>query len=367
MPVEHAIWRLGDTPQKLDVWKLDNEKDLEDLISQDISILNDKWLLIGRQVHTTYNKTIDLLAIDASGSLIIIELKKNKTPREVVAQAIDYATWIKELDASKIADVFEKFSETYLHKSVSLDQYFADRFKTQLDEDDLNSSHQMVIVAAELDSSTERIVNYLNEFNIPLNILFFRVFQDGETRYLSRSWFIDPAETQKHATTPVSTEPWNGEFYVSFGHGFERSWEDASRYGFISAGGGRWYTQTLNQLERGNRVWVYVPQTGYVGIGLVTTSAVKVDEFMVETEEGMRSLLEADIKGDYFRATVGDEDNAEYVAGVEWIRKVDITEAKTEVGFFANQNTVAKPRSHKWIHTVERLRILFQYDEEHKK
>jgi RecB family endonuclease NucS len=76
MPVEQAIWRIGDTSIRLKDSSLDSEHSLEEMICKDIAILNDEWLLIGRQVPTAYNKSIDLLAIDATGSLIIIELKK---------------------------------------------------------------------------------------------------------------------------------------------------------------------------------------------------------------------------------------------------------------------------------------------------
>lgn len=362
MPVEHAVWKIGEKPDRLEECILDNELELEDIVFQDMSVLNDQWLLIGRQVQTAYNKRIDLLAIDASGSIIIIELKRNKTPREVVAQAIDYASWVKNLDATDIANVFETFCETYLSESKSLDQAFAEKFGAKLDEDDLNSSHQIVVVAAELDSSTERIVLYLNEYSIPLNAVFFKVFRDGENRYLSRAWFIDPAQTQAQATTPRSAEPWNGEYYVSFGTGIDRDWEDARKYGFISGGGGRWYSQTLTQLQKGDRVWVNIPKTGYVGVGLVEESAVKVDEFKVATEQGELPILDAPIKAKYHRDHVDDEDKAEYFVRVKWIRDVPTKEAKSELGFFGNQNTVCKPTTPKWNHTVERLKSLFQVD-----
>lgn len=123
MPIEHAIWKMGETPDRLEESSLANEQELEDLICQDISVLNDQWLLMGRQIQTAYNKRIDLLAIDASGSLIVVELKRNRTPREVVAQAIDYATWVKNLDASDIANIFETFNKTYMSESMSLDQH----------------------------------------------------------------------------------------------------------------------------------------------------------------------------------------------------------------------------------------------------
>ena len=49
-------------------------------------------MLIGRQVRTSFGGIIDLLAIAPDGSLVLIELKRDKTPREIVAQALDYAS-----------------------------------------------------------------------------------------------------------------------------------------------------------------------------------------------------------------------------------------------------------------------------------
>ncbi|WP_447956117.1 endonuclease NucS domain-containing protein [Vreelandella sp. EE7] len=98
MAIEQGIWKLAsdtdEAPQKLRPMGLADEGKLEDQIMQDVSILNRDWLLIGRQVRTGFDKLIDLLALDANGNVIIIELKRDKTPRDVVAQAIDYASWV---------------------------------------------------------------------------------------------------------------------------------------------------------------------------------------------------------------------------------------------------------------------------------
>src|SRR5690625_7980241 len=113
----------------------------------------------------------------------------------------------------------------------------------------------MVIVAAELDASTERIINYLNDkASVAVNAVFFSVFQDGDSQYLSRAWMIDPVETEEHAVNTRQKGEWNGEFYASFGAGpGGRSWEDAISHGFISAGGGRWDSETLVMLRGGGR------------------------------------------------------------------------------------------------------------------
>src|SRR4051794_39053918 len=63
---------------------------------------------------------------------------------------------------------------------------------------------------------------------------------------------------------------WNGrDFYYCAGEGERRRWPDMRRLGFISAGGGRWYSRTLRMLQPGVRVWAMIPRVGYVGVGEV--------------------------------------------------------------------------------------------------
>ena len=55
-------------------------------------MLDPDLLVIGRQVPTGFGGTVDLLCLDPTGALVVVELKKGKTPREVTAQALDYAS-----------------------------------------------------------------------------------------------------------------------------------------------------------------------------------------------------------------------------------------------------------------------------------
>ncbi len=69
--------------------------------------------------------------------------------------------------------------------------------------------------------------------------------------------------------------PWNGQdFYVAFGEGPHRNWDDAVRYGFVSGGGGSWYSKTLQQLFVGAHIFAFIPKTGYVGVGTMTKPRV---------------------------------------------------------------------------------------------
>lgn len=356
MPIKHAIWKVGAHPVSLTVTALANEQLLEDMVVREPRILSNEWMLIGRQEQTGFGGRIDLLAIAPDGSLVLIELKRNRTPREIVAQALDYAAWVENLTADRISQIYQRFSN-----GGSLDVAFQTRFGTKLDEETLNDSHQIVLVAAELDDATERIIKYLNDRDIAINVLFFQAFQHGPDQLLSRAWLIDPGETQANVAATTKRigekEPWNGEYYVSFGG--DCTWGDARKYGFISAGGGSWYSQTLKLLSPGDRVWVKIPGKGYVGVGRVNETVQSVNDFTLQMPSGDRPAL--DILSNALKLLGGalDAERAEYFVRVDWLDTVAEDEAFSEVGLFGNQNTVCQPTTPKWRHTVDRLKTKF--------
>jgi len=364
MPIEVGVWKLGDRPVPVSFEPIESESRLEDLLAQDLGVADPNLLLIGRQVPTAHGKFIDLLAIDANGSLVVLELKRDRTPREVVAQLLDYGSWVRSLEDDDIASIFECFLQKYVPKRVgsSLDEAFCQKFQTTSMPESLNEAHELVLVAGQLDDSSERIINYLSdEYGVAINAVFFRFFRDGDNEYLSRAWLTDPVEVDAKVIDKREKGQWNGEFYVSFGHGDSRDWGDAQEYGFISAGGGPWYTRTLAILEPGARIWVNVPAVGYVGVGLVEQTPVPIDSFEVTGEDGTRvPLTSLPLHATYHRAEASDDQkNAEHLVRVRWLKKVPLAEAVREKGFFGNQNSAAKPRAKSWPHTVERLRQRF--------
>lgn len=353
MPIRNAFWTVDAQPQALTEGRLPSEQALEDMIVAAPRILSDEWMLIGRQERAGSGR-IDLLAVAPDGTLILIELKRDRTPREVVAQAIDYAVWVEGLEAQDIAAIYGRFAAG---RNLAAD--FQARFGQPLDEDTLNESHQIVIVAASLDESSERIVGYLNKRNVSINVLCFQIFSIAGQQLLSRSWLLDPVHTQVSAAAAPPTrerEPWNGEFYGSFGVGRSRSWEEARRYGFISAGGGAWYSNTLDLLNVGDRVWVKAPGRGFIGVGEVTGRSQPFDEFLVQTPEGERSAAQVLNEGFYHRDWADDPIRAEHFVSVKWLHTVPLDQAINEIGMFGNQNTVCKPTTPKWRLTVDRLK-----------
>lgn len=364
MPINQTIWKIAERVEMVRETSLDREDELEEILMKNIHILAENWLVIGRQVPTKYGKRLDLLAIDNNGSLIILELKRERTARETVAQGIDYASWVRTLTSSDVSQIFEDYDKKYLKSGKTLDAAFHEKFGFKLEDENVNTSHQIIIVASDLDTSTERIISYLDSSNVPINFVSFKILAINDEKYLSRAWFIDPFESGTAVTVGKTTDPWNGEYYVSFGeYPNGRNWDDAKKFGFISAGGGPWYSRTLSQLSEGDRVWVNIPHVGYVGVGIVTETMQKAGTALFKVDRGELTIHDIkDKSGDYHKKDDSDDDNAEYIVKVDWIKTVDRSKAVRETGLFGNQNSVCKPTVNRWVHTIERLKEVWNIE-----
>ncbi|WP_329243251.1 endonuclease NucS domain-containing protein [Streptomyces canus] len=362
MPLEFGLWRVDDKPVRVATRPMPLESRLEELIEADPGILGHPLLLIGRQVLTQYGKVVDLLGMDAEGGLHVLELKRDRTPREVVAQVLDYGSWVQELTNEQIRDIYTSYARGR-GLAEELDEAFAVRFGGTPPEA-LNSTHALTIVASEIDAATERIVTYLaSGFQVPVNVLFFRYFEDEGRSYLARTWLMDEAEAvvpSAGAKGRGKQEPWNGsDWYVSFGdEAGGRNWDDALRYGFVSAGGGEWFSRTLRSLPLGARVFTHIPKVGYVGVGTVSGEPQPFEDAVLSNEGESWRMSDLSLAGTYRRA--GDraesdaDDRREWIVPVTWERAVPREEALWRTGFFANQNSACKLRARFTIEEVTR-------------
>ena len=349
MPVEMRMWRIdGDEPRPLTTSILPAEKDLHEFLKRDPSLLGERLLVIGSEVTTPFGPRLDLLAIDADGNLNLLELKRDKTPREVVAQVLDYGSWVSTLSRDDIIDIATK------HLDQPFEAAFEDVFGSA-PPDELNGDLSLTIVAAELDASSERIVNYLRGFGVPVNAVFFSYLEDDGRRYLARSWL---AASDEDAPAPTSASKkskraaWNGvDWYVSFSGG-DRVWEDARQFGFVSGGGAKFWSQDMRSLPKDARVWVNVPPMRYVAIGRVLAPATRFEDAQVRMGGSWTPLVGQALQGTYPTDRETDDDNAEWVVPVEWIDARPLDAGFWEKGMFASQHSACKLRQE---FTLERL------------
>jgi len=188
-------------PQRLDPGAVDLEKHLEDWLVDDIDIIADDILVFSRQPTTTWGSQADLLAIDAQGNVVVIELKRGQTLRETVAQAIEYAAWASTLSYPEISALASKF----FGSDDALEARFQQRFSADLPEQ-LNLGQRIMVVAPNIDSVTETVVEYLaGKLRVPINAVGFDVFGQPGNQTLVRHFVREPTSVPLPA--PQSGRP----------------------------------------------------------------------------------------------------------------------------------------------------------------
>ena len=164
-----AIFRLKE--DKLVVAKETNielESHLEDWLENSPSaVIQDELLWIGRQTSAADEKrTIfpDLFGVDSKGNLVIVELKRSQTPREVVAQLLEYAAWASELSDVQIHEIAKDYFKT---REEFQEKTFDDAFREAFDMPDdndiplLNQKLRLFIVAEEIPRQIIRVCQFL--------------------------------------------------------------------------------------------------------------------------------------------------------------------------------------------------------------
>lgn len=198
MATQIKTWQIVDGSLKLVETSLAEQgrsepQDLEAWIASEPAILGPDILLIGRQVKTQ-SGPMDLLGIDRSGNAVVVELKRGRLPREVLAQAIDYASDIASWSIDRLSQVCVEFTGKSLTDVIS--DGFAD---VDLENLSINESQRILLVGFGMDSALERMVEWLaSSYDVSVNaIVLHYVRTSGGDELLTKTSVVSEAEEQQ--------------------------------------------------------------------------------------------------------------------------------------------------------------------------
>lgn len=189
MGTEIRSWQISDGKLRAIDTALKSEhieQDLEGWIESNPAIVGSDILIIGRQVPTK-SGPIDLLAVDRSGNTVIIEIKRGELPRECLAQAIDYASDVAEWTVERLDEECSDYAEKPLEDAL------AESFpEIDLEALNLNSAQRIVLVGFSIESSLERMIEWLSEsYGVNVNaIVLSYVKTSGGDELLTRTSII---------------------------------------------------------------------------------------------------------------------------------------------------------------------------------
>ncbi len=161
--------------------ELELEKYLESWLERSPwAIAQEPLMWIGRQASAPLEDSIvfpDLLGVDKDGNLVVVEFKKGKAPREVVAQILEYASWACELSE----DIIRKLSSLYYTKKCdcydNFDQNFCKIFETD-EVPRLNQRLRLFIIAEDISSTIARVCRFLRaSHSVDINCIAVAIYK----------------------------------------------------------------------------------------------------------------------------------------------------------------------------------------------
>ena len=181
------------------------------------AIAQEPLIWIGRQTSACCEDTTifpDLLGIDKDGNIIVVELKRGKAPREVVAQLLEYAAWVHELSDESI----HEFAEDYFSRQTNLNgKKLKNVFIETFEADDLpvlNQRQRLFVVAEDIPPPVSRVCRFLRmSHGFDVNCIEFSVYKTESGEVLVSSESIVGLEEVISSKKTISNR-WSGEIPV---------------------------------------------------------------------------------------------------------------------------------------------------------
>ncbi|MFK2825233.1 hypothetical protein QYG89_05980 [Bacillus sp. B190/17] len=270
------------------------EKDIEDLIADHPEVLfpNEEVLIIGQSI--AYKNMADVLALDAKGNLIVVEIKREWSNRTTVGQLLDYASELTEVRYDQLNEIANKYTKWRAGNLYDAFKEFSEREDMNISE--IGKRQRVIIVAPQSDEGLKKVVKWLRSYGVPIEFVPFELFVDenGHPKLFKMHGVTD---------TPESVEAegaWAGHWIFntneSYGKGaYKRMFEKnvAAIYGYDNG------SRNLEGSSTGDSILAYVNKKGICAVGKVINGEVK---------EGQGIFINAD----------GEQQPDEYHLQVEW-------------------------------------------------
>ena len=158
---------------------------LQEWIAANPEILGEPLLIIQKEFSdwSDTDERLDLLALDESGNLVIIENKTDDSGRDVVWQALKYVSYCAVLTKSEICDIYQR----YLGSEAIASEKIAEFYDSSYEEVELNSANsdqRIILVAANFRKEVTSTALWLLDHNVDITCVKVTPYKDGTRLYL---------------------------------------------------------------------------------------------------------------------------------------------------------------------------------------
>ena len=154
------------------------EKEIEDLFWTNLEAFAGEPLFpVGRQLTLPGGGIPDIVALDSSGRIVLIEIKRD-VDRSQVSQCLEYAGQGRQSDLDELARLYR----------AGPSQFFADwqAFTGTASPSLLSRVPRLMLVARGFDGRTRSALEYLQETGVPVNLVTVVFYADGAGKSCGR-------------------------------------------------------------------------------------------------------------------------------------------------------------------------------------
>lgn len=153
--------------------KLLERYDIQEWIESSPEILGEEILIIAKELILPTGSRLDLLGVDKLGKLLILELKRDDSGKNIDWQAIKYASFCSNLLVDEIVQKFSDYSNTEESEARIKLESFLD-----VEIDAVNSSQRILLVAREFHSDVISGVLWLRDYGVEIECLRLKPYLD---------------------------------------------------------------------------------------------------------------------------------------------------------------------------------------------
>jgi hypothetical protein len=180
---------------------LKERANLQEWIAKHPESLGEELLIIQKE-FSGFNDTherLDLLALDKKGNLVVIENKLDDTGRDVVWQALKYASYCSSLNSKGVIDIFNLYLKKQGvkedAKKILEDFFVSEDFEEKLS---VGVTQRIILVAAEFRKEVTSTVLWLLNFGIRIQCFKVTPYKLGDQLLLDSDQIIPIKESEEY-------------------------------------------------------------------------------------------------------------------------------------------------------------------------
>jgi len=175
--------------------KLKERYDIQEWVEKNPEIIENNLLIIGKEVPLPSDIRLDLLAIDKKSNLVILELKRDDSGRNLDWQAIKYASYCSNFTQS---DIFRQFAE-YLGTNEDEAETKIEEFIDAENFEELNQHQRIILVSKEFHSDVVSSVLWLRDYSIDVSCVRLTPYIDEDgTLFITPNKIIPLPEAEDY-------------------------------------------------------------------------------------------------------------------------------------------------------------------------